>query len=256
MNNIKRYPILDIWVDDLNFDTALKATLDFLQKGDRLHTIFAANPEKNFSVPKDPVLYKIFKQADLLLPDGIGMVLAGRLLYNAAFERVPGCEFMQALCGVAAGHEQSIFIYGAREDINAGAAKILVEQYPGLRIAGRSNGYIPDNEMGELVEHINESKAKILFLALGSPRQEQWIGAHCDQLEHVRVCQGIGGTLDVITGHVERAPELFCRVGLEWLYRLLREPKRLKRQYVLPLFAWYVVMAKLKRSNKLEGLSR
>jgi N-acetylglucosaminyldiphosphoundecaprenol N-acetyl-beta-D-mannosaminyltransferase len=104
--------------------------------------------------------------------------------------------------------------------------------------------------MPALVDRINESKADILFLALGSPRQEKWFAKHKDSLTYVRVCQGIGGTLDTIGGTVKRAPAAWCNLGLEWLYRLLSEPSRIKRQKVLPIFALKVILARMGGRNR------
>ncbi|AGF78352.1 exopolysaccharide biosynthesis protein, WecB/TagA/CpsF family [Desulfocapsa sulfexigens DSM 10523] len=240
-----RYPILNIWTDAVSMAEALQKVSDFVDHGDRPHTIFATNPEKNFSVPADPFLYNCFKNADLLLPDGIGMVLGAKILHGAQISRVPGCEFMQETCALSARQGYKIFIYGAKEEVNKKAVEILEERLPGLQVAGRCNGYWPEDQMDMLVDKINESKAVILFLALGSPKQEKWFARHQDKLKHIRVCQGIGGTLDVITGTVKRAPEIFCKLGLEWFYRLLAEPRRIKRQMVLPVFAWQIFMTKI-----------
>lgn len=241
MNN--RLPILDIWTDTLTMKSALARIENFLHKNDRVYTIFAANPEKNFSVPKDPLLYTLFHNADLLLPDGIGIVLAARLLHGATLERVPGCEFMEHCCALAAEKGFSVFLYGAQEEVNAKAAQVLIQRYPGLVIAGRQDGYLPNERMGELIQRINDSGARFLFLALGSPRQEKWVANHCKQLTTVTICQGVGGTFDVIAGTVRRAPQAWCKLGLEWLYRLLSEPGRISRQKVLPIFAWQVIKA-------------
>lgn len=238
-----RLPILNIWTDTLTMDTALERVAEFLRRGDRVHTVFASNPEKNFSVPKDPDLYSLFRDADLLLPDGIGMVLAARLLYGAKLERVPGCEFMERCCAFAARNGYPIYLYGAKEEVNAKAAEELTRKYPGLIIAGRQNGYLPEEHMAGLLERINVSGARFLFLALGSPRQEKWVAKYGRGLTTVSVCQGIGGTLDVIAGTVQRAPRVWCNLGLEWLYRLLAEPKRIARQKALPVFAWLVAKA-------------
>jgi len=140
-----------------------------------------------------------------------------------------------------------VFLYGAKEEVNAGSAVELARRCPGLRIAGRANGYLRLDEMPALLERINASGADILFVALGSPAQERWMAEHLPQL-NVKVCQGIGGTLDTIVGAVKRAPLLFQRFGLEWLYRLLCQPSRAWRQRVLPLFAMQVVWAKVVRS--------
>jgi N-acetylglucosaminyldiphosphoundecaprenol N-acetyl-beta-D-mannosaminyltransferase len=223
---------------------AIEYVREILKTGQRPHSIFAVNPEKNFSVPKDPALYETFRSADLLIPDGVGVVLAARLLYGARLSRVPGVELMQNICRLAASDGHSIFIYGSKADVNLKAAEMLKSRYPGLQIAGWSDGYVKENEMDGLVRKINDSRAEILFLALGSPRQEKWYATHRDRLEHVRICQGIGGTLDTIAGNVKRAPEIWCRFSAEWLYRLLSDPKRIKRQKVLPVFAAKVLLAK------------
>lgn len=245
MEKVRRYPVLNIWVDAVDMRAALDLVADFVEKGERVHTVFASNPEKNFSVPKDRLLYEIFREADMLIPDGIGMVFAARILHKAKISRVPGCELMQKTCAMAAKKGYSVYLYGAREDVSARAAEILAERYPGIRIAGRSNGYVREEDMDGLVEDINASGARILFVALGSPRQEKWVSSFGGKLKNVRVCQGIGGTLDVIAGNVKRAPDMFCKTGIEWLYRLFAEPRRLKRQWVLPVFALRVVLRRL-----------
>jgi len=241
-----RLGILDIWVDPVDMEQALQRVSEFVEKGDRLHTVFASNPEKNFSVPANELLYETFRKADLIVPDGIGMVLAARILYGASMSRVPGCELMQNICELSARKGYKIFLYGAREDVSEKAAEVLSNRYPGIQIVGRRNGYVPQEEMEDLIAQINDSGAQILFLALGSPMQEKWIAEHGGKLNNVRVCQGTGGTLDVISGAVKRAPEIYCRLGLEWLFRLLDDPSRIKRQKLLPVFAGLVIREKIR----------
>jgi N-acetylglucosaminyldiphosphoundecaprenol N-acetyl-beta-D-mannosaminyltransferase len=234
-------------VDPVSREEAIERVRAFLRDGARPHCIFASNPEKNFSVPKDRELYECYRQADLLLPDGIGMVKAARVLHGAELSRIPGSEFIFEICRVAREEGRGVFVYGAKEEVNARSCEVLAERFPGLEIAGRANGYVKDDEMGGLIEKINASGAVVLFVALGSPKQEKWFARHKDRLAHVRVVQGIGGTLDTIGGTVRRAPEFWCRHNLEWLYRLLSEPKRIARQRVLPIFAWLVAVAWLKK---------
>ena len=240
-----RLKILNLWVDPVTMGQALDRVVAFVEKGSRPHAIFAVNPEKNFSVPKDPALLESFRSADLLIPDGIGVVMAARFLHRAKLSRVPGVELMGQICRLAAERGYRVFLFGANEEVSRKAAQALPERYPGLLIVGRANGYLRDDEMPGLVERINASGAQILFLALGSPRQEQWYATHRDALKTVRVCQGIGGTLDTIAGNVKRAPEIWCRWNLEWLYRLLADPRRWKRQKVLPVFASKVLLEKI-----------
>jgi N-acetylglucosaminyldiphosphoundecaprenol N-acetyl-beta-D-mannosaminyltransferase len=246
----RRYPVLDIWVDDVDMDSTLAQLVDFVEQGDGVKTILASNPEKQFSVPPDAFLYDFFRKADLLIPDGVGMILALRILYGVQCKRVPGCDLMQHICALAADKGYKIFIYGAQEEANAKAVEVLRNRLPSIQIVGRSNGFVPPEKMDELVDRINASEAQILFLALGSPRQEKWIATQHEKLKHVRVCQGIGGTLDVIAGIEKRAPEAFQKVGAEWLYRLMRNPTRIKRMRRLPVFLILVFWEKLKSLAK------
>lgn len=240
-----RLNILNVWVDPVDMNGALERVERFVENGDRPHSVFAVNPEKNFSVPRDPQLHKVFREADLLIPDGIGVVMAARLLYRVRLARVPGVEMMEEICRLSSRKGYRVFIYGAKEEVSAKAVKTMQNRYPSLHIVGRANGYVSSEEMPSLIEQINASGAQILFLALGSPRQENWYAKYADQLHTVRVCQGIGGTLDTIAGTVKRAPRFWCRLNLEWLYRLLAEPKRIARQKVLPIFAYLVLRRKL-----------
>ena len=243
MNN--RLRILNIWVDPVNKEEAILRVKWFIERGTRPHSIFAANPEKNFSVPKDPLLYETFKNADLLIPDGIGMVAAVRILYGARLARVPGVELMESICELAAQEGKKVFFYGARDEVSRTAVEVLKKKHPRLEVAGRCNGYVREEEIHDLIDRINASKAEILFLALGSPKQEKWFATYKDALVNVRVCQGIGGTLDTIAGNVKRAPRIWQKCSAEWLYRVVSEPGRIKRQKVLPIFAALVLVSKL-----------
>jgi len=180
------------------------------------------------------------------------MVLAARILYGAQLARVPGSEFIYDICELAAKEGSKIFVYGAKEEVNRAATETLKRRYEGLEIIGRSNGYVKDEEMSDLINRINTSEAEILFLALGSPKQEKWLATYKHSLENVRVCQGIGGTLDTIAGNVKRAPEIWLKLSLEWLYRLISEPKRIKRQKVLPIFVVMILIAKMKNFFKVH----
>ena len=242
----QRLNILNVWVDPVEEEESIKRIEGFLDHGQRLHTVFAMNPEKNFSVPLDPYLYETMKSADLLLPDGIGMVLATRFLHGIKIPRVAGFETMHNICRLAARKGSGVFLYGAKEDVNRVTAEKLPEMYPGLKISDRANGYVKNEDMPGLIEKINESGAEILFLALGSPRQEKWLAANKESLKNIKICQGVGGSFDVIAGNVKRAPDIWIKYHVEWLYRLLAEPSRIKRQKILPIFVMHVVMEKFR----------
>lgn len=211
-------------------------TVEHMLRGMAAQSIFAVNPEKVMAAKTNPRLLDILGRGGLLLPDGIGVVAATRLLRLGRMERVPGCEFMLALCELAARRGHGIFLFGGSPETNAMAEQVLVRRYPGLRVVGRQHGYLSDSEMPALIERVNGSGAALLFVALGSPKQEVWIDAHRSRLR-VKVCQGVGGTFDVISGRVRRAPRVFRMAHLEWFYRLATQPTRLARQRALPRFA-------------------
>ncbi|GEJ57626.1 WecB/TagA/CpsF family glycosyltransferase [Anaeromyxobacter diazotrophicus] len=239
----QRLEILGVPVDAVDMARAVAFADEAVRAESRPQSILAVNPEKVMSLAKDPWLAEFFRGGRLLIPDGIGVVWAAKL-QHASLARVPGADLMQELCALAARRGYAIYLYGAKEEVSAAAAAHLQARHPSLRIAGRSNGYVPAERMGELVDAINRSGARILFVALGSPRQERWIAEHASRLQ-VSVIQGIGGTLDTLSGHVKRAPEAWQRMNLEWLYRLLSDPRRIRRQAALPVFAWRVLVQTL-----------
>lgn len=242
---LERSRVLGAPVDLVDMDHALAFVDHYLAEAGRAGYILAVNPEKVYALRENVFLRDFFNTASLLIPDGIGLVLALRFLYGAKVSRVPGADLMQNICARSARKGYKLFIYGASEEVNKGAVEELERRYPGINIVGRANGYIKDEEMESLVDNINQSGADILFVALGSPRQERWIQAHLPKLR-VKLCQGIGGTLDTITGRVARAPKAFQAAGLEWFYRLLKQPSRFKRQLKLFAFIWEVLLAKLR----------
>lgn len=242
---ITRYHVLDTPIDGVDMQMALDFVKEAVQTRTTPGFILAVNPEKVFVLREDAFLREFFEQAALLIPDGIGMVKALKILHGKKLTRVPGADLMQKICQEAPQNDYRIFIYGASEEVSREACKILQERCPGIQIVGRQNGYVKEEEMEALVERINQSQANVLFIAMGSPRQEKWMSIYAPKLTTVRVCQGIGGTLDTIAGTVKRAPDFWQRLGLEWFYRLLCQPSRFKRQLRCVKFAFMVVWAKI-----------
>jgi N-acetylglucosaminyldiphosphoundecaprenol N-acetyl-beta-D-mannosaminyltransferase len=224
MDTIERVDILGSPVDVVTMPAAIK-TVETMLAGRRTSVIVAMNPRKVMRVRTDPWMRNFLWQAALVLPDGIGVVKAARWFHGKRLERVTGIDMMLALCEYATRDHHPIFIFGAKEDVNADAVDVLRKKYPGIPIVGRHNGYVADSETAGLVAEINRSGAEILFVAQGSPRQEQFIAQYVNQL-NVKICQGIGGSLDVISGRIHRAPACVQRAGLESLYRLSRDPRR------------------------------
>jgi N-acetylglucosaminyldiphosphoundecaprenol N-acetyl-beta-D-mannosaminyltransferase len=244
-----RVEVLGIPVDAVTMDGAVAFADSVIKNRKKGCYILAINPEKVILLQKDRQLLNTFVSASLLIPDGIGVVLAMRLLHGVEVKRVPGAELMPRLCELAAEKGYGVFLFGSKEEVNKSSAEKLYKIYPGLKIAGRANGYLKEEDMPGLVKQINDSGANILFVALGSPKQEQWIEKWEEKLD-VNIIQGIGGTLDTIAGNVKRAPEIFCKTGLEWFYRLASDPKRAGRQKVLPVFAVKVVREKARQKAK------
>lgn len=246
---IERVEVLGVPVDAVDMDQALEAVDRFVRApGVRPAVVLAVNPEKACMVRGDLRLDAFCRKADLLVPDGVGVVLAVRWLHRRSIGRVPGVDLMSRICAAAPAAGYRLFVFGSQEDVNARAVAALRQLHPGIEIVGRENGYVADADMPSLVARINASRADVLFVGLGSPRQERWLEEWLPSLD-VRVCQGVGGSLDAISGAVPRAPLPWRRMGLEWLYRLTTQPHRAGRQVRLARFAAEVVLARLRGRN-------
>ncbi len=239
----KRIEILGVPVDCVTSKQALVVVKAMLQ-GNNPEQIIAVNPEKIMKARENPVLLHQLTRSGLLIPDGIGVVWAARLLHAAQLERVPGAELMPMICGVAAQEGHKIFLFGASSSVNQRAVEVLRAQIPGIKVVGHHHGFVEEKDYPELVQEINDSQADIVFVAIGSPKQEEWMEQNLPKL-NVKVCQGVGGTFDVLAGNVRRAPPIFRRCHLEWLYRLLAQPKRAFRQVALLQFAYRVFQEKV-----------
>jgi N-acetylglucosaminyldiphosphoundecaprenol N-acetyl-beta-D-mannosaminyltransferase len=232
--------ILGVDVSTDNYDSLTSKLLKKIDNREKAF-IVAINPEKIIKAQDDPSLMQLLNSADFQIPDGIGVILASKFKGGQIRERVTGIDMMLKLCETAAKHQKKIFLYGGKPG-RADEAKVkLEEMYPGIQIAGTLHGYEKDQQV--VRDAINQSQADIIFVAMGSPAQENWIIANKETL-HPSVFQGVGGSFDVISGKIERAPESFQKLGLEWLYRLMKEPWRIKRQAVLPLFLIRAITSK------------
>ncbi len=234
-----RIEILGVPVDCLTMDRTVELAASALA-GNVAHSIVAVNPEKVMRARYDVRLRDQLRRAGVLIPDGIGVVIAARILGLGRLQRVPGSELMPRLCELAGRTGRRVFLFGAAPDVNERAAQVLQTRYRGLAVAGMQHGFLNDGDMPDLVDRINSLQVDILFVALGSPKQEDWIDRYLPQL-NVKICQGVGGTFDVIAGRVRRAPAVFRAVHLEWFYRLATNPRRLHRQTALPRFAFHIL---------------
>ncbi|MET3684228.1 N-acetylglucosaminyldiphosphoundecaprenol N-acetyl-beta-D-mannosaminyltransferase [Alkalibacillus flavidus] len=223
---------LGVRVSPLTYDDILNQVNEMIATNDQA-TIFAVNPEKIMTARQDDELRHLLNNATFQIPDGVGVLLASKLYNGRVKERVTGVDLSERLLGLANDKGYRVFFYGAKEAVGQKMQARLQERFPNLTIAGYQNGY--DDDPDALVDRINESGADMLFVALGSPKQERWINDYRERL-NVSVIQGVGGTFDVLAGEVKRAPKITQKLGIEWLYRLLSDPKRWRRQIALPKF--------------------
>jgi N-acetylglucosaminyldiphosphoundecaprenol N-acetyl-beta-D-mannosaminyltransferase len=201
---------------------------------------------------RDARFRAIVNESALSLCDTIGLLAVARRRGAPLRERVAGVELIERLCAGAAALGLPVYFLGGAEGVAAGAAASLQSRFSGLQIAGTRNGYLREDETTAVVRAIAASGAKLLFAGLGSPRQEYWLAEHLGETG-CGVGIGVGGSFDVIAGRIERAPRLVRRLGLEWLYRLIKEPRRWRRQLALPRFVWLVALDELGIRSARKG---
>lgn len=236
-----RTDILGVGFDDLTLEEAAAAGAALVE-AQGFHYAVTPNPEFLLAARKDQPFRQALLDADLVLADGVGVVYSAKLLGRPLKGRVPGIEFAQALMGWMAKHGKRLFLLGAKPGVAELAAANLRDRYPGLILCGTHDGYFKED--GPVVQAIRESGADVVFVCLGAPKQEFWMVEHGPATgAHLMV--GLGGSLDVFAGVVDRAPEGFQKLGLEWLYRLMKEPKRFGRMAKLPLVLVYALAGRM-----------
>jgi N-acetylglucosaminyldiphosphoundecaprenol N-acetyl-beta-D-mannosaminyltransferase len=204
------------------------------------------NPEQIMMARRKRDLLEWLESADLILPDGLGVVLAGRTLGIRISERVAGTDFMPRVARIALEHGLSLYLLGGGRGVAEQARERLMKDYPGIRIVGCHHGYSSGQEEQELLEDVRAKKPAILLVCLGGYRQEKWIVENREGLG-VGVCFANGGALDFVSGRLKRAPWYMQKLGLEWLFRLLQEPWRWRRQLALAEFLLTVLATRLRR---------
>lgn len=234
--------VMGVAFDDLTMDQAVRQGLELAQ-GPGFSYAVTPNPELVMMAGKDPEYAKTLAGASLTLADGIGIIYAAKLLGRPLVGRVPGVDFAAELMAGMAREGLGLFLLGAKPGVAQQAAENLKAKYPGLDIRGVHDGYFSEDE--PVVKAIRESGAQVVFVCLGAPKQELWMAQNGSQSgAHLMV--GLGGSLDVFAGTVKRAPEGWQKLGLEWLYRLIKEPKRVGRMAKLPLFLFQAAGAGLR----------
>ncbi len=238
---MQKVNILGVKVSKHSIDSASELVCQYIKNGDRKKCIYTPNSEIIMVAYRDKQFCDVLNSADVLLADGIGVVYASKIVGNPIGERAAGydtaCEVLRKLASYGA----SVYLFGSAEGVAVKAGEEICKRYPGIKIAGVSNGYFDDEREKEIIKDINDKKPDVLFVCLGAPKQEKWIHNHKDELDF-GVAMGIGGSLDVFAGTVKRAPEFYQKHGIEWLYRLIKQPKRFVRMLDLPKFGLKVLL--------------
>ena len=227
-----RVDVLGVGFDSITLDQAAARGMELLHAGGA-HYVVTPNPEIVEACRRDRAVMDAVNGADLVLPDGIGIIYGAKILGTPLPGRVTGIAFAQALMERMAEGGEELFLLGAKPGYAQQAAENLRRRYPGLNIVGTNDGYFKED--GPVVEKIRASGARAVFVCLGAPKQELWMVKN-GPATGAGLLVGLGGCLDVFSGNVKRAPEQFQKLGLEWLYRLCREPRRIGRMAKLPLF--------------------
>lgn len=227
-----RTDIMGVTFDDLTLAEAVSAGAT-LARTPGLSYVVTPNPEIVNLARQSQDYQKILNGADLVLPDGIGVVYAAKLLGAPLKGRVPGIDFASGLLAELAAGGEKLFLLGGKPGVAEQAAEKLKARHAGLQICGTHDGYFQDNEA--VTAEIQAAGAEVVFVCLGAPKQEWWIARH-GAATGARLMVGLGGALDVYAGAVKRAPEAWQKLGLEWCYRLIHQPSRVGRMAKLPLF--------------------
>ena len=234
--------IMGIEFDNVTMDEALEKASEILS-GDQTCYAVTPNAEIAYEALHDEKLRALLNGAALVLPDGAGVVLASKILKTPLKQKVAGVDFADSLLGLLAQTGRSVYLLGSKPGIAEKAAEKMLQKHPGLTICGMHDGYFKDE--APVIAAINEAKPDVLFVCLGAPKQEYFMKNHQEKL-CCRLMIGLGGSLDSFAGTVKRAPKWMISCNLEWLYRLIKEPKRFGRMLRLPKYLWAVLCRRIR----------
>ena len=228
---------MGVGFDSLTMDEAVARARDLMAER-RAAYVVTPNPEIVMLCREDAAAMQAVQNADLVLADGIGVIYGAKILGTPLRTKLPGIDFAAALMTQMGREGKSVFLLGAKPGVADAAGEKMRERFPGLVIAGTNDGYFQDDD--PVVEKINAVQPDLLLVCLGAPKQELFMKNHLDEL-HIKLMIGLGGSLDSFAGTVKRAPKWMIRCNLEWLYRLIKEPKRFGRMLRLPKYLFAVL---------------
>jgi N-acetylglucosaminyldiphosphoundecaprenol N-acetyl-beta-D-mannosaminyltransferase len=234
--------ILGVRVDAITFEGLLDCIGAWIEQGGP-HQVCTVNPEFVMAARRNPEFARVLEAADLCIADGVGLLWAAKRQGRPLPERATGSDGVPLIAGRAAERGWRLYLLGAGAGIADAAGAELQRRYPGLQVAGAFAGTPADADAPEIVARIRAARPDVLFVAYGAPKQDLWIAKHQQELQ-VPAMMGVGGSLDFIVGAQKRAPAWMRRGNLEWLYRLITQPWRWRRQLALPRFVWAVLREK------------
>jgi len=232
MDTVNRAELLGLPFDPATMKSAVDRCMQWCEEPRAPHIVVTANASILCMMRRDRDLASACKEGDLILADGMSVVWALRAAGTAVPERVTGVDLMAELLAAAAARRLRIYLLGAKHEVVSELARLCQERYPGVVIAGFRDGYFSPADHSAIVEEIRESKPDILFIGMQSPFKETWAAQHQKRLD-VPVIMGVGGSFDVHAGYVIRAPRLFRSTGMEWFWRLLMEPRKMWKRYLM-----------------------
>lgn len=242
--------IMNVKINNITFEQAIENLKNQLINGNR-YIIYTPNTEIIMMCQKDDEFQKYINDGDMVVPDGVGLIYASKIKKIPLSERITGFDLSVKLLELADENKLKLYIIGGEPGVAKKAVQNIGKDYPNIDICGYNHGYFKGTHIGleghdeenKIIEDINNKSPDILFVCLGAKKQEKWIHQNKQKI-NAKILIGNGGTVDVLAGNVKRSPDIFINLGLEWLYRLIREPKRIRRQMSLPIFALKIIFGK------------
>lgn len=247
----KRVEVLGAPVDPWTMKQTVEATDALIKEGGFAHLI-GVNADKLLQMRDDPEMDACVRRCEIVNADGASMVMAAKKLGVNLPGRVAGIDLMWELCGLAEREGHRVYLLGAKAEVVAKTAEVLTERYPGMTVAGYRDGYFGDDEFDDVVAEVEQAEPDIVFVGITSPKKERLI-ERFRELGAKGAFVGVGGSFDVVSGNIPRAPMWMQRANLEWLFRMVQEPKRLVRRYVVGNTRFYMFLRKEAKRSKANG---
>ena len=255
---MKKLDIMGTRINNVTMDEAVNICEKTIKSGEQL-VVYTPNTEFIMMAKKDEEFKELLNKSDLNIPDGIGLIYASKIKKHPLKEKVAGFDLTVNLIKLANEKNLKIYFVGGKPGVAQKAAENIKKDYPNVNIVGVSDGYFKGTHLGmqgheeekRLIDDINDKAPDMLFVGFGAKKQEQWI-EYNKKLINAKIFVGNGGTVDVLAGEVNRAPDIYIKLGLEWFYRLMKEPKRIKRQMLLPQFMVKIIFSGKNEVKEIE----